>query len=142
LREFSRKRRDVETKHVDSVGASADRKLSQIAHRKRRRGPNRSIAARETRKPPSTPRLSSSSRAAVFMTSPLKTMARLISPISPTITGPKCRLPRIRGATPNSRSNWLDARASSSRIATKQRSGRQSTAPLRSGQVTITSSPT
>ncbi len=67
--------------------------------------PNRSIAARDARKPPSTLRLSSSSRAAVFMTSPLKTMARLTSPISPMITGPKCRLPRIRGATPNSRCN-------------------------------------
>ena len=55
---------------------------------------NRSIAARDARKPPSTFRLSSSSRAAVFMTSPLKTMARLMSPISPTITGPKCRLPQ------------------------------------------------
>jgi hypothetical protein len=75
------------------------------------------------------------------MTSPLNTMARLTSPISPMITGPKCRLPRIRGTAPNSRSNWLDARASSSRIATKHRSGRQSIAPPRSRQVTITSSP-
>jgi hypothetical protein len=89
----------------------------------------RAIAVREARKPPSTVRLSSSSRAAVFMTSPLKTMARLTSPISPTMTGPKCRLPRIRGTVPNSRSNWLDASDNSSRIATKQRSGRQSTAP-------------
>ena len=44
------------------------------------------------------------------MTSPLKTMARLTSPISPTMTGPKCRLPRIWAPTPNSRSNWPEAR--------------------------------
>src|SRR6266404_4813191 len=96
---------------------------------------NRSIAAREARKPPSTLRLSSSSRAAVFMTSPLKTMARLMSPISPTITGPKCRLPRIRGTAPNSCSNWPDACASASRIAVKHRSGRHSIAPLLSRKV-------
>jgi hypothetical protein len=41
------------------------------------------------------------------MTSPLKTIARFMSPISPTITAPKCRLPRMRGTTPNSRSSWL-----------------------------------
>jgi hypothetical protein len=38
--------------------------------------------------------------------------------------------------------NWLVSSDSSSRIAMKHRSGRQSTVPLRSGHVTITSSPT
>ena len=55
---------------------------------------------------------------------------------------PKCRLPRMRGAVPNSRSNCPALRASSSRMAMKQRNGRQSTAPSRFVQVTIISSPT
>ena len=42
------------------------------------------------------------------MTSPLNTMARLTSPISPTITGPK-QASANPGAAPNSRSNWLEA---------------------------------
>ena len=89
----------------------------------------RSIAARAARKPPSTVRLSSSSRAAVFMVSPLKTMARLTSPISPTITGPKLRLPRIFGAAPNLLRGAARRAPASRASARKQRNGRASTAP-------------
>jgi hypothetical protein len=77
-------------------------------------GPSLSRAERDTTNPPETYRLASSNLAAVFITSPWKTMSRLVSPISPTTTAPKCRLPRTWGACPNSRSKLPEALARAS----------------------------
>src|SRR5207253_8837219 len=72
----------------------------------------------------------------------VKTMSRLLSPISPLITGPAWRAARRRGATPNSRSNAGATASSAAAIAKKQAIGRASPRASAAVHVTTISSPT